>query len=75
MKTLHPIILSISAAYAGAALGEQDQKTTHGNHSYEEEIVVSAPFQRNVANTVLPINVLTEEALRREVQDLSLIHI
>ena len=32
-------------------------------------IVVSAPFRQNEANTALPINVLTGEALAREVED------
>ena len=69
MKPLQSLFLSISAAYAGAALGAQDPKATHGIHLYEEEIVVSAPFQRNEASTALPINVLTGEMLRREVAD------
>jgi len=69
MKTLPFIFLSVSAVYASAILGAEDPKATHGIHAYEEEIIVSAPFQRNEANTALPINILTEEALRREVED------
>ena len=69
MKPLLSLFLSISAVYAGAVFGAEDQKTSHGIHTYEEEIIVSAPFQRNEAKTALPINVLTQEALRREVED------
>ena len=69
MKSLQSIFLSISSAYAGAVFGAEAPQETHGIHVYEEEIVVSAPFRRNEANTALPINVLTGEALRREVAD------
>jgi iron complex outermembrane receptor protein len=69
MKPLPSLFLSISAVYAGAVFGAEDQETSHGIHTYEEEIIVSAPFQRNEAKTALPINVLTQEALRREVED------
>ncbi|MFT6435397.1 MAG: iron complex outermembrane receptor protein [Candidatus Azotimanducaceae bacterium] len=69
MKSLSSLFLSISAVYAGAVFGAEDQESSHGIHTYEEEIIVSAPFQRNEAKTALPINVLTQEALRREVED------
>ena len=69
MKSLHPIFLSISTVCAGAVMAAEDPQESHGIHVYEEEIVVSAPFQRNEANTALPFNVLAGEALRREVED------
>lgn len=69
MKFLQSISLVIGAAYMGAVLGAKNPQSSHGIHAYEEEIIVSAPFQRSEANTALPINVLTEEALQREVED------
>jgi hypothetical protein len=58
MKSLPSLFLSMSAVYAGAVFGAEDNKTSHGIHTYEEEIIVSAPFRRNEAKTALPINVL-----------------
>lgn len=47
-----------------SVLGDHHQEV---NHHIEEEIVVSAPFQRNVADTALPVNLLKGESYRKAV--------
>ena len=66
MKNSLRIFLTVVALYHATSFANNDK---HSRHDYEEEIVVSAPFQQNEANTALPINVLTGEALAREVED------
>lgn len=58
ITTVGAVTLPISAVQA-------DHHHTPGNHHYDEEIVVSAPFQKNAAETALPINVLSGESLRQ----------
>jgi iron complex outermembrane receptor protein len=66
LKISQSIFLTIGIFYHAASFADNDW---HSRHDYDEEIVVSAPFQLNEANTALPINVLTGEALGREVED------
>jgi len=66
LKDSVTIFLTVAAFYHATSFANNDK---HSKHDYEEEIVVSAPFQQNEANTALPINVLTGEALAREVED------
>lgn len=49
---------------AHSALGDHHKKE---NHHIEEEIVVSAPFQRNVADTALPVTLIKGESYRKAV--------
>lgn len=66
MRISLPILFTVAVFYHATSFANNDN---HSRHDYEEEIVVSAPFQQNEANTALPINVLTGEALAREIED------
>ena len=60
MQTSKFISLSITTFfYTGLALADGHQQDNHESHFYEDEIVVSAPFQGPEAETALPINMLT----------------
>ena len=69
MKTSQFIFLSITTFfYTGLASADSHQQDNHESHFYADEIVVSAPFQGSEAETALPINMLTGEALQRQVE-------
>ena len=65
-----PTVVFTSAVFA-AVLPIQAAKADHhhkgSHHHIDEEIVVSAPFQKRAAETALPIEVLSGEALRQAV--------
>ena len=69
MNTSKSIFLSVTTfCYTGLALADDRQQDHHESHFYEDEIVVSAPFQGSEAETALPINLLTGEMLQRQVE-------
>lgn len=66
MKYLTRALALAASAYASIAMADDD---LHEDHHYSEEIIVSAPFNQKEADTALPINILTDEQLAREVED------
>jgi len=69
MKTSQSIFLSVTTFfYTGFASADDHQKDNHESHFYEDEIVVSAPFQGSQTETALPINLLSGEALHRQIE-------
>ncbi len=65
MKYLTRALALAASAYASIAIADE----LHEDHHYSEEIIVSAPFNQKEADTALPINILTDEQLAREVED------
>ena len=65
MKYLTRALALAASAYASIAIADE----LHEDHHYSEEIIVSAPFSQKEADTALPINILTDEQLAREVED------
>ena len=61
------LFATIGAATTPIATVLADHHHGPDNHHIDEEIVVSAPFQKNAAETALPIDVLRGEALRQAV--------
>ncbi len=54
-----------TAAHAAEQLETKQNKLAHATEL--EEVVVTAPFQKAAADTALPLGVLSEEALRKQV--------
>ena len=65
MKYLTRALALAASAYASISIADE----LHEDHHYSEEIIVSAPFNQKEADTALPINILTDEQLAREVED------
>jgi iron complex outermembrane receptor protein len=61
-RTLAPVLLSL---LSGPILAQPH--STHLEHHIEEIIVTATPFRDEIAETMLPVNVVTGEELRRKV--------
>ena len=58
------VLVIITGIYTSISIAGDHPGSTH---HYEEEIIVSTPFQKNETRTALPINVMSGERLSREV--------
>ncbi len=66
-KSLGPI--AVLVGLGSHAYADDPKQKEQYDHHYDEEIIVSAPFNPSEAETALPVNLLTGERLNKEISN------